>query len=218
MGIIAADSSSMISLAINCMSNVLRDLNAKVVVSEGVYDEIITHPINTKHFALEAMRIRKLFSEGVVSVEKPDSHLTHRILDLSNSVYSFRGYSMKIIHEGEAEALSLAKAMGADALLVDERTTRLLIEDPEELGKVLSSRNQKEVRMDYGKLQALEKIVSGVSVIRSSEIAAVAYENGILEKYLGKEDHKVLEAVLCALKFSGCSISWDEISEYMRAV
>jgi len=61
---IVADSSSIISLAVNCMSSVLAELSAKIVVTGGIYDEIVSRPITSKRYALESLRIRRLFSEN----------------------------------------------------------------------------------------------------------------------------------------------------------
>lgn len=213
---IVADSSSMISLGMNCMSQVLNSLGVHITVTPAIYDEIVTRPMGSKRYALEAIRIKKLFSEGVLSVEEADRSTTDSILKAANSIFGIRKKSLKIIHRGEAEALALIKGIGADAFLIDERTTRLLMEDPEGLRKLLGYRTRKDVKINQNMLESFRGIAPSVPIIRSVEIAARAYETGILGGQLCGDKDKILEAVLCALKFAGCAISWSEIEEYKR--
>lgn len=210
---IVADASSIISLVINCMSGVLHSMNAKIVTTPAVYDEIFTKPIKSKRFVLEALRIKRLFSHGVISIMDDEPELTHRILNISNSVFSVRGKPLKILHKGEAAALSLIIKSGADAFLIDERTTRLLIEDPDSLMSLLSHRNKEDVKMDDIMLSKFFDLIKNTKIIRSTEIAARAYEMGLLDD-LKTQGHNVLDATLYALKLSGCAISWEEIEEY----
>lgn len=215
---IVADSSSIISLAINCLSQVLNSLGIRVAVTKEVYDEIITYPINTKRFALESMRIKRLFSEGVVSVKDADTGITKEILDAANSIFRINNHYLRIIHKGEAEAVSLLRKIGAEALLIDERTMRLLIENPGQLREVLSYQNGQDIGINHSNLNIFRSMVPDISVIRSSEIAAIAYEKGILGEYIGSSGNDALKATLYALKFSGCAISWQEIDEYLKII
>src|SRR3989338_756671 len=215
---IVADSSSIISLAMNCMSRVIYDLDIDLVVTDRVYEEIVAHPINTKRYALESMRIKKLFSDGIATIKNPSKDLTDKILDNSNSIFKIDGRSLNILHAAEAGALALSRELNADAFLIDERTTRLLLENPNELSELLSYRNQKNIKIDYRGLESLRKLVPKIPIIRSTEIAAIAYEKGIIANNIGMTGTHVLEAVLCALKFSGCAISWDEINEYKKII
>ena len=215
---IVADSSSIISLAVNCLSPVLRKLDADFVVTPRVYEEIIVRPAGSTRFALEAMRIKTLVDSGAIKLVQVRQNTGHELLKVANRVYKIRGRELKIIHPAEAEAMAYACGCRADALLIDERITRLLIEDPVSLRDLLSHRNKADVKMNEGKLKRFQAIVSDMPIIRSSEVVAVAYEKGILTRMHGVEDKKVLDAALTALKSSGCAISWDEISEYQKAV
>jgi predicted nucleic acid-binding protein len=211
---IVADSSSIISLALNCMSSVLEELGVKILVPDEIYNEIILRPMGSKRYALESMRIKKLFSSGVISVSNPEPLITREILNTANSVYRAKKHPLRLIHEGEAAALALLAGVDASALLIDERTTRMLIEDADGLRGVLCGQLGRRVDMDVRMLDAFRGIVSDVRIIRSSEIAAVAYEKGILGRSLGGCGKEALMAMLYALKFSGCAISWQEIEEY----
>lgn len=213
---IVADSSSIISLALNCMSCVFKELGVEVTITPEVYDEIITKPAKSRKYALEALRIKKLAGDGIISTVTADTALTEKLLDISNSIFEVKGKPLKIIHRGEAEAVVLVKSLNADALLIDERTTRLLIEDPTELMNFLSGRSREKIRLNKLRLNELSALIPKVPIIRSTEVAAVAYESGVLEKMLGSKGVRVLDACLSALKYSGCAVTWGEIDEYKR--
>lgn len=215
---IVVDSSSIISLAVNCMCSVLEQFDAGFAVTPKVYDEIVSRPSQNKRFALESMRIRRLLSSGVIVVQSPKTGLSDDILSASNRIYSIRGRDLKIIHPAESEAIGLAGEIGAKALMIDERTTRLLVEDPFELQELLSYRNKTEVKVNESWLRRLKEIMPPMPILRSAEIVAIAYEKGFLTRMHDVEDKTVLEAALSALKFSGCAITWEEIEEYQKAV
>jgi len=215
---IVADSSSIISLAMNCLSCILERLDLKVTVTPTVYNEIITRPMNNRRYALEAYRIKRLIKEGTIVTREADKTLTDQIMDQANLVYLIRKKPLEIIHEGEAEALALVKELGAEGFLIDERTTRLLLEDPEELKKVLEIRNHTRVDYRRGEFEKLKGMLPKVPIIRSAEVCAIAYEKGVLRDAVIDDDGRLFDAVLSALKFSGCSITWDEIEEYKRVI
>jgi predicted nucleic acid-binding protein len=200
------------------MSGVLGELNVRVAVAPAVYEEVVSRPSESKRYALEALRIKRLFTDGVISKVSADGRVTDRILSLANSVFEVKGRPLSIIHSGEAEALSLIKTLSADALLIDERTTRLLIEDPSSLSGFLSERSNAKVRMNERRFRELSVYIPKVPVLRSTEIAALAYEAGVLPKMLNASGKKVLDASLSALKYSGCAITWEEIDEYLRII
>jgi predicted nucleic acid-binding protein len=215
---IVVDSSSVISLAVNCLCPLMSKLNVKFIITPKVHEEIVGKPAGSRRFALESMRIRRLLASGALVVRESKSNLSDRILGEANRVYSIKGRRLKIIHPAEAEAVALAGEIGADALLIDERTTRLLMEDPYELRELLSHRNKAKVSLDESCVKKLKGILPDIPIIRSAELTAVAYERGLLTRMHGVEDKRVLEAALSALKFSGCAITWDEIGEYQKAV
>jgi predicted nucleic acid-binding protein len=215
---IVADSSSIISLAVNCMSSVLGELGVHIAVTEEIYDEIISRPMNSKRYSLESLRIRKLFTEGVISIEEPEPSLVRDVLETGNSIYRIDKHDLRLIHGGEAAALALMREKSSDVLLIDERTTRMMVEDPAVLCEVLSSQMSRRVFMDAGRLAHFRTLVPDVKIIRSCEVAAIAYEKGILSRNLGSSGREVFAAVLYALKFSGCAVSWQEIEDYLRAI
>jgi hypothetical protein len=215
---IVVDSSSIISLAVNCLCSVIPSLDAGFMITPKVYAEIVSRPAENKRFALESMRIKMLVSSGAIIVQEPKGKIHDELLNAANRIYSIRGKELRIIHPAEAEVVGLAAEIGAKAILIDERTTRLLMEDPYGLRELLSYRNRADVRVNEAWLRKFKEIAPKIPLLRSAELVAVAYEKGLLTRMHDVEDKSVLEAALAALKFSGCAITWEEIEEYKKAV
>ena len=85
------------------------------------------------------------------------------------------------------ETLAAALLLNADAIVVDEKTTRLLIEDPEKLAKNLSHRMHKKITIDNKNLNLFSEAVKGIKLIRSTELVTVAFELGLLNVYVSGE-------------------------------
>lgn len=88
-------------------------------------------------------------------------------------------------------------------IAIDERTTRVLCENPENLQKLMSDKMHRAVHVEEEKLKDFSKF----KFIRSSELAYVGYKKGAIN-LKGK---KVLESLLYATKFKGAAISFEEI-------
>ncbi len=215
---IICDSSSLISLSMNCMLPLITELSQNVdfIITQCVYDEIITNPRRGHHHPMGPLKFKALVDNGVLKIGRADKRKTEDILNLSNSIYYLRHKPLTIIQRGEAEALALAEK--GEPLLMDERTLRLLMENPHDLKTLLQYRLHKGVSMNDQRAAMFQKYADGVPVIRSSELLAVAYEKGILEKYFSGEKHELLHACLWALKLRGCSLSSEDIEEYMQMV
>ncbi|HHQ45000.1 MAG TPA: hypothetical protein ENN13_02570 [Candidatus Altiarchaeales archaeon] len=215
---IVVDSSSIISLAVNCLTPILELFREEFITTPGVFEEIIGRPSKTKKFGFESLRIQRLFNEGVIKVESVPEEKIREFMDEANNVYQIQGKPIKIMHRGESEMLLLGAEKKADGFLMDERTARLLLEDPQALAEMLSRRSRKKVRIDSRRLSNLKRYLPEIPVIRSSELIAVAYEKGLLTKYTTISDKKIFTSALNALKLSGCAITWDEIDEYDKMI
>jgi len=141
--------------------------------------------------------------------EKAISTKTQEILDTANSMYKDRKGYIHLLDLGEASCLALAKALNEkkidNVLAVDERTTRMLCEKPDNLKKLLQKKLHTSIKYDKAKAKEFQ----GFKIIRSVELIYVAYKKG-LTKLKGKQ---ALDALLFALKFKGCSVSYDEIGQ-----
>lgn len=212
---IICDSSSLISMSDNCLLCVLRGLKKELIITSGIADEIIKNPYETKKFKLKAIQLESLIKDGTITImDHPKlKEETEKVLELANSLLEIDGRKIKIIQQGEAEAIALYKLINADALLIDERTARHFIEDATKIKDYMESRLNRGIKINESIRKQIENKYFGIEVIRSAEIIAFAYERGQMNK-CGMPSS--LEAGLYAVKFSGCSITEEEIEEYKR--
>ena len=92
-----------------------------------------------------------------------------------------------------------------NVLAVDERTMRMLVERPDNLKKLF----RKKLHADIISKKENYKRFQGFKIIRSAELVYVLYKKGLVNL----KDGAVLDALLYAVKFKGCSISGREIEE-----
>jgi len=216
------DSGALISFSMNGITDIIRDLkkifNGKFLITIPIKGEIIDRPLKIKRFSLEALKLKQLVDEKVL--EMPSSlgisddeilNRTNKILDTVNSSFEGKGKPLHILDLGEASGLALSsilfKKKIQNVIVVDERTTRVLIENPDNLKRFLEKKLHVGVRIKNN-LNEFKKY----GVIRSAELIYVAYKKGIL-KFRGKG---VLDAMLYAVKFKGAAISGEEIQEMER--
>src|SRR3989344_6305542 len=214
------DTSSVISIVANDLLWVLKPLKqifrGEFYIPNSVKFELIDKPFTTKMFKLESIMINKSITEGDFLVNNPlnvDDLLIH-----INSIYSVKEKILHIVYRGEVEALALVLRVQAAAYVVDERTMRLLIENPYTLRRILERKLHIKVDINKKLLKEFSEIVKGVKVIRSTELLIIAYEKGLLNKFVtvGSTEIDLLDGLLWGLKLRGCSISSDEISEITK--
>ena len=215
MKAVSCDSSSIITLSTNCLLWLLEKFEADFLVAPYVMKEIVENPLNTKRYGFEAMRNGLAIGKSL-KVEKSDPELRDKIIRLSNMIYMHKGRAIEIIQNGEADAVSLAINKGINTLLVDEKNTRLLIEDKEVLRRVVEKRTHKHMEINEDAASELEKILDGLKIIRSSEVVAVAIKRGMLDWPYSKKD--LTKNALTSLKYSGCAISSAEILEITNTI
>jgi len=212
---IICDSSALISLSMNCMLPIISDFSETVdfVIPKSVYDEIVSAPAKGRRFKLSSLRFDMMVKNGILQIVEGDPLLVKDIMNAANEIFWAKHKPLAIIQEGETEALAMAQK--GDSILMDERTLRFLIERPQSLVGLLQRRMHRGVHEDRRRTDRFRDYTKGVSVLRSSELIARAYEKGLLEKYYGKGE-EALKGCLWALKYSGCSITEEEINEYLR--
>ncbi len=220
-GVIIFDASTLISLSMNGLLGELKKLKeifqGKFIITKEVKYEVIDRPIKVKRFELEALRTMKLLREKVI--EMPDSlgisdkdieEAKNKMMDIANNMFVGNKKNIHIIHDGESSCLALSRLLldkkVPHVIAIDERTTRMLSEKPDNLKDLLRrklSTNVQLKRKDF-------KYFRGFRFIRSTELMYVAWKKGLLDL---KDSKMVLDAVLWALKFKGAAISGDEINE-----
>jgi len=212
------DSGTLINLSMNgllpLLENLKKDFNGKFLITKEVKYETVDRPIGIYRFELGALRVSNLIERGILempsSIGISDEELareTARLMEIANTTVSAKGTAVKIVSEAEISCLALSSKLaekGTESLIaIDERTTRILGEKGENLGRLMSDRLHQRVEVDESKLEEFSKF----RFIRSSEIVYVAYKKGLLN-IQGK---KALEAALYATKFKGSAISYEEI-------
>jgi hypothetical protein len=220
--VIIFDSSSIISLALNGILDILKELksvfNGKFIIPREVKRETIEKPINIKKFELEALKIKNLLDDKIL--ELPESininnyeieRVSQDILRTSNNLFIARGKPIHIIDKGEAECLALSKLCEKknikNVITVDERTTRMLCENINNLKKLLEKKLHTRV-----KYKKKTNFLSSIQCIRSAELLYIAHQKNLVKLKNGN----VLDALLYAVKFKGCAISDKEILELKR--
>lgn len=227
---IVFDASTMISLASNNLLWILGPLRAKFkgnfYIPPGVKLELIDIPLKSKRFKLEAMQILAEVAKGSLIVYGKDKELekeTMETTNLVNSIFMARDNYIRIMHHGEISVLALAKKVDAIAMMIDERTTRVLVEDPYRMVELLQSRLHTHITVNQENLMAFQRSIKKVPIMRSAELGVIAYELGLFDSYAeGSQNHiknptmNVLDALLWGMKLRGCAISTLEIEELLR--
>ena len=204
---------------IDLLEDLKHNFNGKFLITKSVKYETIDRPLTIKKYGLAALKIKKLLDEKVL--EMPESvsidefelkEKAKEILRVTNISFSAKNEFMHIIDDGEASCLALSlileKKKIENVIVVDERTTRMIGEKPENLKKLFESKlhTKVELKQDLSFLR-------NIKFIRSSELVYIAYKKGLVKL---RNHSNVLDALLYAMKLNGCSISDDEISEMKR--
>jgi len=228
---IVFDTGPIISLTLNNILWVLESLKEKFdgefYITPAIYNELIEKPLSTKKYKFEALQILPLITRGILNlVERDDiQRKAQSLLDIANDTYQARGNSIKIVHMGEMEAIACALVMNSDTLVIDERTTRVLVESPEKLRKHLERKLHTNVQVNSDNLERLRNEFGHLKVIRSFELATIAYEMGLLNMFIQKSEEKivpglkkaVLEGVLWGVKLNGCSVRREDIDKVVES-
>src|SRR3989338_4661541 len=148
------DSSSLISLAMNGLLEELKKLKeifkGDFIITKEVKNEIIDAPLKTKKYELEAMKLQSLVDGGFLTMskilgvdEKQITKMSMKFMVLANEMFLGNGQKINLIQIGEASCLALSKLFDEKkinhVLCIDERTTRLLVEKPENLKEFLDA-------------------------------------------------------------------------------
>ena len=213
------DTGVLITLSMNCLLDILRELKksskTNLIITKEVEHEAVIRPLKIRRFKLGAYRIKKLIEDG--TLEFPESvgikrnkitGVANNILESANNMFYQHKKPIHIIDLGESSILALSKLLRdqgiENVIAMDERTTRMLCEKPENLHKLLERKLHTRLKQKNPRKEEFHKS----SFIRSTEIIYVAYKKGIL-----KGDKDYLDALLYGAKFKGAAISGDEIKQ-----
>ena len=217
---IVCDASSLISLTDSCFVHVVYFLKKKYrgrfIIPPSVEKECVEQPMHIKNYALHAIRLKRAVAEGMIDVvdAKPEGK-AEEIKFTANNLFYVSGTPIRLLHSGEADVISLALEIGVDNLLMDERTARMLCEDPEALRAHIEHEMGKPVTVNEENMAAFSRATRRLRFFRSSELILLAYEKGYFADY-GELEREAVEASLYKLKYAGCAIGFGEIGEYAR--
>jgi len=150
------------------------------------------------------------------SLDIPDSLITKKtqeLIKIANRVIEDNGRPVKIVSDAEISCLALSSILSEkkieNMIMVDERTTRLLSEKPQNLEKLMSHKLHHPVKLsptsDFSKFKEFR-------FIRSTELVYIAYKKKLCEL----RDPDILEAMLYAVKYKGTSVSEEEVQQMVR--
>lgn len=225
MNALIFDSGPIISLTMNNLLWTLKELKQRFkgnfYLSEGVKKEIVDRPLASKKFKFEALQVLKCIDEGVL--ELVENHkideLTNEVMELSNHCFKVQGQPLRLFHYGEISGIAACKFLGTNIFVVDERTTRMVIESPDKLIEILERTMHTKIEVDRENLNKFSEFTKDIQLIRSAELATRAYELGFLDKYLldiPNPKKTLLESVLWGIKLNGCAISRREIDQILE--
>jgi len=221
---IVCDSSSLISITdaglFGALVIVSRNLQGNLIISEGVQRESIDRPINNPQYAFSAVRLKRALLDGIFQLAKPDPNTTQKILDLTNKMFyvgGMGGRALNLVHMGEAELLALAIDNDLSTIMIDERTTRMFIEDPMGMKNHMEKEFNSKITVNQKAFQEFQMMTRDIHAIRSTEVVALAYDMDYFSKFRELKE-KAFESALYSLKFNGCAVSFDEIKELVREV
>ncbi|MBW2999803.1 hypothetical protein KY339_03950, partial [Candidatus Woesearchaeota archaeon] len=184
------DTGPIISLATNNLLWLLAPLKenfgGQFIISGRVKHELIDRPIRTRKFKLEALQVMEQIRAGSINVidEPALKQKTNKLLEIANRCYKAKGSWIKIVHYAEMESLALALMHDSPILVIDERTTRMLIESPERLREILERKLHVKIQENKQNITRFAELTKKLTIIRSTELAIMAYELGLLDRYL----------------------------------
>ncbi len=222
---IVFDSGPVISLALNNLLWILDPLkkrfNGNFCIPGSVKKEIVDKPLSTKKFRFEALQVLNLIKNRTLEVSeiKDVMKKSFSLLDSANNIFIAHEHPIQILHLGETEGVALSLYLNADAFVIDERTTRVLIEQPKALENLLRHKLHTSIKVNKDNLKRFRNETKNIKIIRSAELAAVAYELGFLDKFIldiPKPKKTLLEGLLWGVKLNGCAISKNELNNIIQ--
>lgn len=210
------DSGPLINFAMNGSLHILKKLkkefNGDFLITKEVKQEIIDTPLNIKRFELGALQLKSLYDEGIIKLaditpQQVDELRKKRdeIMNTANTTFKTKKKYVHLIDKGESAVLALSNTIGPNLIVIDERTTRILCENPENLKKLLEKKLHTPITANKKNYPHFKEY----KIIRSTELAYIAYKKGLFNI----KNPRALEAMLYGLKYKGCSISEAEIEE-----
>ncbi len=219
------DAGPIISLTTNDLLWILEPLKknfkGKFYLTEAVKHELVDRPLETKKFKFEAIKVEKMIEDGILEIIDNAfiRENTPNLLNTANQIFKAYDYDMRIVHFAEMSVIAAAANLNSDAIAIDEKTTRLLIENPRRVGDILKNTLHTPISVNEKNLKDFSDFSKGIKIIRSVELVTMAYEKGYLDEFITKipdARRNLLESVLWGVKLNGCAVSKDEIEQILK--
>lgn len=220
------DAGPIISLSLNNLLWVLNKLkqrfHGRFVLPLAVHKELVERPLKGKKYKYEAFQVQRLVEQNILEVvdNKTIRQAAKKLSILANNCFTARNQPLRIVQDGEIEALALA-LMRDKVMVMDERITRMLVENPKSLGKRLEKRYHFPVQMNEGNIRDFQDKAKSVEIIRSVELVARAVELGMFNDKLIRipnAKRELVDSLLWGLKLNGCAVSEQELRSLARRV
>lgn len=218
------DSGPLINFSMNGILDSLEKLkhsfNGEFLITKEVKEEIIDTPLRIKQFELGAIRLEEIYKKGIVKLAdltKSDVDelriLRENYMTVANSMFKAKNKEVHLLDKGECAVLALSTIMkkktGKDIpIVIDERTTRMICEKPENLKLLMEKKLHTKINADTKSYN----LFRGFKIIRSTELAYIIYKKNLFTL----KNPKAFEAIVYGLKFKGCSISEKEVEALSR--
>lgn len=213
------DAGPLINFAMNgslyLLEELKKEFKGNFLITKEVKREIIDHPLTIRRFQLEALQLNELFNKEIIKyadiTEEQVNELRNlrdRLMQTANNTFRAKERNLHLIDRGEAATLALSSLLEDAPIVVDERTTRMLCEAPENLRKLFEKKLHTYVKANKKNYKMFENF----RIIRSTELVYIVKERDLFKI----KDPRVYEAMLYGMKYKGCSISEGEIEEMVR--
>jgi len=213
------DSGPLINFAMNGSLHILERLKQNFkgdfLITKEVKKEIIDKPATIKRFKLESLQLKSLHDRKIIKLadltKQQVNELTekrNKLMSIANSTFRTKKKPLHLIDKGECAVLALSEITNSPYIVIDERTTRILCENPENLRKLLEKKLKTKIIANKENYHYFNKF----KIIRSTELAYLAYK----KKLFNLKYPETLEAMLYGLKYHGCSISEQEVKQIAK--
>jgi hypothetical protein len=97
-----------------------------------------------------------------------------------------------------------------------------VLENPDKVIDLLQKRMHTLPSVNTSTLSIIRKKIGHIHVLRSTELATIAFEAGILKNYVAdptsvrQPKAELIDAILWGLKLNGCAISEKEIKQIVK--
>lgn len=213
------DSGPLINFSMNGILDSLEKLkesfNGEFIITKEVKEEIIDNPLKIKRFELGAIRLEELFKKGIIKFADINNEeinelrkLRENYMSTANSMFKSKNKEIHLLDKGECATLALSVIMKMKTkedipIVIDERTTRMICEKPENLRKLMEKKLHSKINANTKSYN----LFKGFKIIRSTELAYIIYKKNLFTL----KNPKAFEAIVYGLKFKGCSISEKEV-------